>query len=67
MRGRGPPARPGAATGAAATRYGFPLKLMSIVTVLTYLLAGLAKLRTSGMDWVAGNVLRDQIAAGQPA
>jgi hypothetical protein len=46
----------------AATRYGFPLKLMSIVTVLTYLLAGLAKLRTSGMDWVAGNVLRDQIA-----
>src|SRR5947207_11784252 len=29
-------------------RYGFPLQLMSLVTVLTYVLAGVAKLRTSG-------------------
>ncbi len=46
----------------AAGRYGFPLRLMSIVTVLTYLLAGWAKLRTSGLDWVTGTLLRDQIA-----
>ena len=42
--------------------YGFPLRLMSIVTVLTYLLAGWAKLRTSGLDWITGTLLRDQIA-----
>jgi hypothetical protein len=35
---------------------------MSIVTVATYVLAGLAKLRTSGLDWITGTVLRDQIA-----
>jgi hypothetical protein len=51
------------APGAAVDgRYGFPLRLMSIVTVLTYLLAGWAKLRTSGLDWVTGTLLRDQIA-----
>ena len=47
---------------ARATRFGLPLRLMSIVTVLTYVLAGVAKLRTSGLDWVTGTVLRDQIA-----
>jgi uncharacterized membrane protein YphA (DoxX/SURF4 family) len=45
-----------------ARRYGWPLRLMSIITVLTYVLAGWAKLRTSGFDWITGNVLRDQIA-----
>jgi hypothetical protein len=43
-------------------RYGWPLRLMSIITVLTYVLAGWAKLRTSGIDWITGSVLRDQIA-----
>jgi hypothetical protein len=43
-------------------RFGWPLRLMSIVTVATYVLAGLAKLRTSGLDWITGTVLRDQIA-----
>jgi hypothetical protein len=50
-----PPPRP-------ARRYGWPLLLMSIITVLTYVLAGWAKLRTSGLDWITGSVLRDQIA-----
>ena len=45
-----------------AARYGFPLQLMSVVTVLTYVLAGVAKLRIGGMDWVTGTVLRNQIA-----
>jgi Vitamin K-dependent gamma-carboxylase len=45
-----------------ARRYGWPLLLMSIITVLTYVLAGWAKLRTSGLDWITGSVLRDQIA-----
>jgi uncharacterized membrane protein YphA (DoxX/SURF4 family) len=43
-------------------RYAWPLLLMSIITVLTYLLAGWAKLHTSGLDWVTGSLLRDQIA-----
>jgi hypothetical protein len=43
-------------------RFGWPLRLMSIITVATYVLAGVAKLRTSGLDWVTGTVLRDQIA-----
>jgi hypothetical protein len=47
---------------APARRYGWPLLLMSIVTVLTYVLAGWAKVRTSGLDWITGSVLRDQIA-----
>jgi len=52
--------RPG--SGAPARRYGWPLLLMSIITVLAYVLAGWAKLRTSGLDWITGSVLRDQIA-----
>jgi len=48
--------------GAPARRYGWPLLLMSIITVLAYVLAGWAKLRTSGLDWITGSVLRDQIA-----
>jgi uncharacterized membrane protein YphA (DoxX/SURF4 family) len=47
---------------APAVRYGWPLRLMSVVTVLTYVLAGVAKLRISGTDWVTGTVLRNQVA-----
>jgi hypothetical protein len=47
---------------APAVRYGWPLRLMSVVTVLTYVLAGVAKLRIGGVDWVTGDVLRNQIA-----
>lgn len=43
-------------------RYGWPVRAMCTVTTLTYLLAGIAKLRTSGWDWVSGDVLRTQIA-----
>ena len=47
---------------AADAHFGWPLRLISIITVSTYVLAGVAKLRTSGVDWVTGTVLRDQIA-----
>jgi len=43
-------------------RYGWPIRVLCAVTTLTYLLAGIAKLRTSGYDWVSGDVLRTQIA-----
>jgi hypothetical protein len=58
-RGAGPTAVAGAP---AAGRYGWPVRLVSLVTVLTYLLAGVAKLRASGWGWAEGDVLRNQVA-----
>ncbi|MPY94075.1 MAG: hypothetical protein GEV08_13735 [Acidimicrobiia bacterium] len=55
------PARPGPRP-APAGRYGFPVRLVTLLTVLTYLLAGWAKLRTSGWAWAGGEVLRHQVA-----
>lgn len=43
-------------------RYGWAIRAMCVVTVVTYVLAGVAKLRISGFDWVSGDVLRVQIA-----
>ncbi len=43
-------------------RYGWPIKLMMLVTVLTYFISGWAKVRNGGWDWVTGDVLRNQIA-----
>lgn len=40
----------------------WPVKLMAALTVLTYMLAGIAKLRIAGVAWVDGEVLRNQIA-----
>jgi hypothetical protein len=42
--------------------YGWPLRLLSLLTVVTYVLAGVAKLRHGGSAWVSGDVLRDLIA-----
>jgi hypothetical protein len=46
----------------AAAGYGWPIKLTAALTVTTYLLAGVAKLRLAGMDWLDGEQLRNQIA-----
>jgi len=43
-------------------RYGVPIRAMVLVTVLTYVLAGVAKVRHGGMDWLAGDGLRNQVA-----
>lgn len=44
-------------------RYGWPLRLANTVTVATYALAGVAKLRGPlGWGWAHGNSLRDQVA-----
>lgn len=53
-----------AADAAAAPheRYGWPVRLLSVITVCTYVLAGWAKLRNGGFDWLTGDVLRNQIA-----
>jgi hypothetical protein len=47
---------------ADAPRFGWPLRLASMVTVATYWLAGLAKLRESGLTWISGDILTNQIA-----
>lgn len=45
-------------------RYGWPLQLANALTVTTYLLAGVAKVRGPlGWTWATGASLRDQVAA----
>jgi len=46
----------------AGLRYGWPLLLLSVITVVTYLVAGIAKFRYGGTAWVDGDVLRNHIA-----
>ena len=43
-------------------RYGWPVRLMSLITVLTYVIAGIAKQRNGGLHWITGDVLRNQVA-----
>ncbi|MDP2313975.1 MAG: HTTM domain-containing protein [Pseudomonadota bacterium] len=42
--------------------YGWPVRLLCIVTTLSYLMAGIAKLQIGGLDWAAGSNLLDQVA-----
>ena len=35
---------------------------MTLLLVITYVLAGVAKVRHGGMDWLVGDVLRNQVA-----
>src|SRR5262249_17584347 len=55
-----------ASSGSAATErdagYGWAIKLLAVVTVATYVPAGVAKLRLAGGAWLVGDQLRDQIA-----
>lgn len=46
----------------AGAGYGWPIKLLAALTAATYLLAGIAKLRLAGLHWIAGDLLRNQIA-----
>jgi len=43
-------------------RYGWPLRLCALVTVTTYVLAGVAKLRVGGLAWLSGDTLAHHIA-----
>ena len=59
--------RRGRATGAPApvprARYGWPVRVLAIATVVSYVVAGIAKVRYSGIGWLDGDVLRNQVAA----
>ena len=43
-------------------RYGWPLRLMAVITVIAYMIAGEAKLTEAGTAWVTDDVLRNQVA-----
>ena len=47
---------------AESVTYGFPVALAGLVMVTTYVIAGLAKLRYGGLDWVFGDTLRNHVA-----
>jgi hypothetical protein len=47
---------------ADAGAYGWPLRAMTWVTVVCYVLAGIAKLKLAGPVWLGGELLRAQIA-----
>src|SRR5205814_2357565 len=51
-----------ASTDEADGRFGWPLRAISLVTVVSYVLAGVAKLKLSGGPWLGGELLRAQIA-----
>lgn len=53
--GRPSPDRP-------ATSYGWPLRLAAMTLVTTYVIAGIAKLRYGGIEWITGDTLRNHIA-----
>lgn len=54
--------RPEHTSASDGTRYGWPLKVLSAITVVTYVLAGIAKLKNSGLAWMDGEILRNYIA-----
>lgn len=55
-------ARAGRATPRDAARYGWPIRLMCCVTVVTYFIGGVAKLKDAGIDWVTDDALRRHVA-----
>ncbi len=44
------------------TSYGWPIQLACVVVVSTYFIAGVAKLRYGGIEWMLGDTLRNHIA-----
>jgi hypothetical protein len=46
----------------ADVRFGWPVRLAAVITVLTYALAAIAKLRVGGTAWIGGESLRNHIA-----
>jgi hypothetical protein len=43
-------------------RYGWAIRIMAVATACAYVVAGVAKLKLAGMDWLGGELLRQQIA-----
>jgi len=43
-------------------RYGWPVRLLSVITTCVYVVAAVAKLKITGLSWMDGDVLRNYIA-----
>jgi HTTM domain len=43
-------------------RHGWPLRVMAVITTASYLVAGITKLRLSGLDWLTSDILRQHVA-----
>ncbi|WP_437572735.1 HTTM domain-containing protein [Sorangium sp. So ce542] len=54
--------RAGAAPPAPDGRYGWPIRLFCAITVASYFIAGVTKLRNSGLDWAFSDILRNYVA-----
>lgn len=50
------------APGSPDGRHGFALRAVCVLTVVTYVVAGVAKLKLGGLAWLDGEQLRGQIA-----
>lgn len=55
-------ARAGRAHASDEDRYGWPLRLLMLTVVISYMLAGWAKIDHGGWAWIRGDALRNQIA-----
>jgi hypothetical protein len=51
-----------AGTAVESQAYGAPVRLAAAVTVLTYVLSGIAKLRIGGLGWMSAGTLQNHIA-----
>lgn len=54
--------RPARSAVEPSAEYGWAIRAMCVVTVLAYVLAGVAKLKLAGGPWLEGELLRRQIA-----
>ncbi len=45
-----------------SSRYGWPMRLAAVITVITYVVAGVAKLRYGGVEWMLGDTLQNHVA-----
>ncbi len=54
-------ARAGPSDELPSARFGWPVRIMAIITVSTYVIAGLAKLRIGGAAWLDGSTLGNHI------
>ena len=45
-----------------SVRYGWPIAVAGLVTVATYVITGIAKVRYGGIDWISGDTLQNHIA-----
>jgi hypothetical protein len=57
-----PRRRSDAEAAVLALGYGWVPRVMALVTVAAYVVAGIAKLEHTGWSWAAGSALREQIA-----